>query len=55
MSGVADLKGNTATYVDRDKECPLTITFQGNQAVVKAPKCRDRLGPLPLAGIYKKK
>ena len=55
MSGVADLKGDTATYVDRDKECPLTITFQGNTAVVKAPKCHDSLGPLPLEGVYKKK
>jgi hypothetical protein len=55
ISGVANLKGNTASYVDREKECPLTITFQGNKAVVKAPKCRDRLGPLPLEGIYKKK
>ncbi len=53
MSGVADLKGNTATYADKD--CPLTITFQGNKAVVHAPQCRDRFGPLPFDGVYIKK
>jgi hypothetical protein len=53
MSGVADLKGNTATYADKD--CPLTITFQGNKAVVRAPQCRDRFGPLPFDGVYIKK
>jgi len=55
MSAVADLKGNTASYVDSAKECPLTITFQGNKAVVKAPKCHDSEGPLSLEGVYKKK
>lgn len=53
MSGVADLKGNTATYSFKD--CPLTITFQGNKAVVRAPQCRDRFGPLPFDGVYIKK
>ncbi|MGP8050625.1 MAG: hypothetical protein ACLPYB_08430 [Desulfobaccales bacterium] len=53
MSGVADLKGNTATYSDKD--CPLTITFQGNKAVVHASQCRDRFGPLPFDGVYLKK
>jgi hypothetical protein len=53
MSGVADLKGNTATYPDKD--CPLTITFQGNKAVVRAPQCRDRFGLLPFDGVYIKR
>jgi|GEM_PF-574578 hypothetical protein len=53
MSGVADLKGNTATYSFKD--CPLTITFQGNKAVVRAPQCRDRFGLLPFDGVYIKK
>jgi hypothetical protein len=53
MSGVADLKGNTATYSDKD--CPLTITFQDNKAVVRASQCRDRFGLLPYAGVYIKK
>jgi len=53
MSGVADLKGNTATYSDKD--CPLTITFQGNKAVVRAPQCRDRFGLLPFDGVYIKR
>ena len=53
MSGVADLKGNTATYADKD--CPLTITFQGKKAVVRAPQCHDRFGKLPFDGVYIKK
>jgi hypothetical protein len=32
MFGLADLKGNTATY--RTKGCQLTITFGGNKAVI---------------------
>lgn len=55
ISGVADLKGSTATFSDSDKTCPLTITFQGNKAVIRAPQCRDRLGKIPLDGVYLKK
>jgi hypothetical protein len=56
MFGLADLKGNTATY--RTKGCQLTITFSGNQAVISNAdtQCRDYLKPgVSLDGTYIKK
>jgi hypothetical protein len=56
MFGLADLKGNTATY--RTKGCQLTITFLGNQAVITNAdtQCRDYLKPgIWLDGTYIRK
>ena len=56
MFGLADLKGNTATY--RTKDCQLTITFAGNQAVISNAdtQCRDYLKPgILLDGTYIRK
>jgi hypothetical protein len=56
MFGLADLKGNTATY--HKKDCRLTITFAGNQAVISGADtgCRDYLKPgILLDGTYNKK
>ena len=56
MFGLADLKGNTATY--RTKGCQLTITFMGNQAVITNAdtQCRDYLKPgILLDGTYIRK
>ncbi|MGO8668768.1 MAG: hypothetical protein ACLQUW_11465 [Desulfobaccales bacterium] len=56
MFGLADLKGNTATY--RTKGCQLTITFSGNQAVISNAdtQCRDYLKPgILLDGTYIRK
>ncbi len=56
MFGLADLKGNTATY--RKKDCKLTITFKGNQAVISNAdtQCRDYLKPgILLDGTYFRK
>jgi hypothetical protein len=51
--GLADLKGNTATY--RTKGCQLTITFGGDKAVISNAntQCRDYLKPgILLDGTY---
>jgi hypothetical protein len=56
MFGLADLKGNTATY--RTKDCNLTITFAGNKAVISNADtdCRDYLKPgIVLNGTYIRK
>lgn len=56
LFGLADLKGNTATY--RTKGCQLTITFNGNQAVITNAdtQCRDYLKPgILLDGTYTRK
>jgi hypothetical protein len=56
MFGLADLKGNNATY--RTKGCQLTITFNGNQAVITNAdtQCRDYLKPgILLDGTYLRK
>ena len=56
MFGLADLKGNTATY--QTNGCQLTITFAGNQAVITNAdtQCRDYLKPgILLDGTYLKK
>jgi hypothetical protein len=56
MFGLADLKGNTATY--QKKDCKLTITFGGNKAVISQADthCRDYLKPgLLLEGTYLRK
>jgi hypothetical protein len=56
MFGLADLKGNTATY--RTKGCQLTITFGGNKAVISNAntQCRDYLKPgILLDGTYIRK
>ena len=56
MFGLADVKGNTATY--RTKGCQLTITFNGDQAVISNADtgCRDYLKPgISLDGIYIRK
>ena len=56
MFGLADLKGNTATY--RTKGCQLTITFLGDQAVITNAdtQCRDYLKPgILLDGTYIRK
>jgi hypothetical protein len=56
MFGLADLKGNSATY--RTKGCQLTITFRGNQAVITNAdiQCRDYLKPgILLDGTYIRK
>ncbi len=54
--GLADLKGNTATY--KRKDCKLTITFAGNKAVISNADtdCRDYLKPgILLDGTYIRK
>jgi hypothetical protein len=56
MFGLADLKGNTATY--KTSGCQLTITFTGNKAVISNANlnCRDYLKPgVLLDGTYIKK
>lgn len=56
MFGLADLKGNTATY--NKKDCKLTITFAGNKAVISGADtgCRDYLKPgILLDGTYIRK
>ena len=56
MFGLADLKGNTATY--QRKDCKLTITFVGNKAVISNADtdCRDSLNPgILLDGTYIRK
>jgi hypothetical protein len=56
MFGLADLKGNTATY--KTSGCQLTITFTGNKAVISKANanCRDYLKPgILLDGTYIKK
>jgi hypothetical protein len=56
MFGLADLQGNVATY--RTKGCQLTITFNGNQAVITNAdtQCRDYLKPgILLDGTYIRK
>jgi len=56
MFGLADLKGNTATY--RTKGCQLTITFRGDQAIITNAdtQCRDYLKPgIWLDGTYIRK
>jgi len=56
MFGLADLKGNTATY--RTKDCKMTITFVGNKAVISNADtdCRDYLKPgILLDGTYIRK
>ncbi len=56
MMGVADLKGNTATY--KTGGCQFTMTFSGNKALIRQAdtQCRDYLGPgVLLDGNYIKK
>jgi hypothetical protein len=56
MFGLADLKGNTATY--KTSGCQLTITFAGNKAVISNANvnCKDYLKPgIMLDGTYIKK
>jgi len=56
MMGMADLKGNTATY--KTGGCQVTITFSGNKALVRNAdrQCRDYLAPgVLLDGNYIKR
>lgn len=56
MFGLADLKGNTATY--QRKDCKLTITFMGDKAIISKADtdCRDYLKPgILLDGTYIRK
>ncbi len=56
MMGLAELKGNTATY--KTGGCQFTITFSGNQALIRNAdsQCRDYLKPgVLLDGNYLKK
>ncbi len=56
MFGLADLKGNTATY--QTAGCKLTITFSGNKATIRNAdtQCRDYLKPgVLLDGDYIRK
>ena len=56
MMGLADLKGNKATY--KTGGCQLTITFYGNKAIISNAdvNCRDYLNPgVLLDGSYIKK
>jgi hypothetical protein len=56
MFGLADLKGNIATY--QRKDCKLTITFVGHKAVISNAdtQCRDYLKPgIRLDGTYSRK
>lgn len=53
MMGVADLKGNKATY--KTGGCQFTITFYGNKAIISNAdsQCRDYLKPgVLLDGSY---
>lgn len=55
MMGHADLQGNTATY--KTGGCQFTITFSGNQALIRHAdsQCRDYLKPgVRLDGNYLK-
>ena len=54
--GLADLRGNIATY--QGKDCKLTITFVGNKAIISNADtdCRDSLNPgILLDGTYIRK
>jgi len=56
MMGLADLKGNIATY--QTGGCKFTITFSGNKALIRNAdtQCRDYLKPgVLLDGNYLKK
>jgi hypothetical protein len=56
MMGLADLKGNTATY--QTGGCKMTIIFSGNKALIRNAdsQCRDYLKPgVLLDGNYIKK
>jgi hypothetical protein len=56
MMGLADLKGNKATY--KTGGCQLTIIFYGNKAIINNAdtRCRDYLKPgVLLDGSYIKK
>jgi hypothetical protein len=56
MMGLAELKGNTATY--KTGGCQFTITFSGNKALIRNAdsQCRDYLKPgILLDGNYIKK
>ena len=56
MMGLADLKGNKATY--KTGGCQLTIIFYGNKAIINNAdvNCRDYLKPgVLLDGSYLKK
>ncbi len=56
MMGMADLKGNTATY--KTGGCQFTITFSGNKALIRQAdtQCRDYLAPgVLLDGNYIKR
>jgi hypothetical protein len=56
MMGLAELKGNTATY--QTGGCKFTITFSGNKALIRNAdtQCRDYLKPgVLLDGNYLKK
>jgi len=56
LMGLADLKGNKATY--KTSGCQLTITFYGNKAIISNAdvNCRDYLNPgVLLDGSYIKK
>jgi hypothetical protein len=56
MLGMAALQGNTATY--KTGGCQFTITFSGNQALIRNAdsQCRDYLKPgVRLDGNYLKK
>ncbi len=56
MMGMADLKGNTATY--KTGGCQFTINFSGNKALIRNADqgCRDYLGPgVLLDGNYIKR
>jgi hypothetical protein len=56
MFGLADFRGNTATY--KTSGCQLTITFAGNRAVISNANvgCKDYLKPgIMLDGTYLKK
>ena len=55
MMGLAELKGNTATY--KTGGCKFTITFSGNKALIRKAdtECRDYLNPgVLLDGNYLK-
>ena len=55
MMGMADFKGNTATY--KTGGCQFTITFSGNKALIRNAdtQCRDYLKPgVRLDGNYLK-
>ena len=55
IMGVAEMKGNTATY--QTKGCSFTITFSDNKALIRQAnsQCRDYLKPgVGLDGNYTK-